>query len=40
LDSYINIKKQNESKTTLIIDEAQWVVDHVKALQMTLELSM
>jgi hypothetical protein len=27
LDSYINIKKQNESKTTLIIDEAQWVVD-------------
>lgn len=27
LDSYINIKKQNESKTTLIIDEAQWIVD-------------
>lgn len=27
LDSYINIKRQNESKTTLIIDEAQWVVD-------------
>ena len=26
LDSYINTKKQNESKTTLIIDEAQWVV--------------
>ena len=23
LDSYINTKKQNESKTTLIIDEAQ-----------------
>lgn len=27
LDSYINIKRQNESKTTLIVDEAQWVVD-------------
>ena len=27
LDSYINIKRQNESKTTLIIDEAQWIVD-------------
>ena len=26
LDSYINTKKQNESKTTLIIDEPQWVV--------------
>jgi DNA-binding transcriptional MerR regulator len=26
LDSYINTKKQNESKSTLIIDEPQWVV--------------
>ena len=26
LDSYINTKKKNESKTTLIIDEAQWVI--------------
>ena len=26
LDSYINIKRDNESKTTLIIDEPQWVV--------------
>ena len=26
LDSYINTKKQNESKTTLIIDEPQWIV--------------
>ena len=30
LDSYINIKKQNESKTTLIIDEPQWVVRNDK----------
>lgn len=26
LQSYINLKKQNESKTTLIIEEPQWVV--------------
>ena len=26
LDSYIEMKKQNESKTTLIIDEPQWVI--------------
>lgn len=30
LDSYINIKKQNESKSTLIIDEPQWVVRNDK----------
>ena len=30
LDAYINIKKQNESKTTLIIDEPQWVVRNDK----------
>ena len=30
LDSYINTKKQNESKTTLIIDEPQWVVRNDK----------
>lgn len=27
LDSYIETKRQNESQTTLIVDEAQWVVD-------------
>lgn len=27
LDQYIETKKKNESKSTLIIDEAQWVVD-------------
>lgn len=30
LDSYINIKRRNESKTTLIIDEPQWVVRNDK----------
>lgn len=30
LDSYINTKKKNESKTTLIIDEAQWVIRNDK----------
>ena len=30
LDTYINTKKQNESKTTLIIDEPQWVVRNDK----------
>lgn len=30
LNSYINLKKQNESKTSLIIDEPQWVVDSRK----------
>ena len=30
LDSYINNKKKNESKTTLIVDEPQWVVDSRK----------
>lgn len=30
LESYINIKKNNESKTTLIIDEAQWVIRNDK----------
>lgn len=30
LDSYIDTKKKNESKTTLIIDEPQWVVDSRK----------
>jgi len=30
LDSYINTKRQNESKTTLIIDEPQWVVRNDK----------
>lgn len=30
LDSYINTKKQNESKTTLIVDEPQWVVRNDK----------
>ena len=30
LDSYINTKRKNESKTTLIIDEPQWVVRNDK----------
>ena len=30
LDSYINTKKQNESKTTLIVDEPQWIVRNDK----------
>ena len=30
LDSYISTKKKNESKTTLIIDEAQWVIRNDK----------
>jgi hypothetical protein len=30
LDSYINTKKANESKTTLIIDEPQWVIRNDK----------
>lgn len=30
LDDYINKKKRNESKTTMIIDEPQWVVDSRK----------
>lgn len=30
LDEYINIKKKNESKNTLIVDEPQWVVDSRK----------
>lgn len=30
LDSYIEMKKKNESKTTLIVDEPQWVVDDRK----------
>ena len=30
LDEYINAKKKNESKTTLIVDEPQWVVDSRK----------
>jgi hypothetical protein len=30
LEDYINTKKQNESKTTLIVDEPQWVVDSRK----------
>ena len=30
LDSYINTKKKNESKTTLIVDEAQWVIRNDK----------
>ncbi len=32
LDQYIDTKKKNESKTTLIVDEAQWVVDERKNL--------
>ncbi len=30
LEDYINNKKKNESKTTLIVDEPQWVVDNRK----------
>lgn len=30
LDSYINTKRKNESQTTLIVDEPQWVVDDRK----------
>ena len=30
LDQYIDTKKKNESTTTLIVDEAQWVVDSRK----------
>lgn len=30
LDEYINTKKKNESKTTLIVDEPQWIVDSRK----------
>ena len=30
LDQYIETKKKNESTTTLIVDEAQWVVDERK----------
>ena len=30
LDVYINNKKKNESKTTMIVDEPQWVVDSRK----------
>ena len=30
LDEYINTKKKNESKNTLIVDEPQWVVDNRK----------
>lgn len=30
LDSYINTKKQNESKSTIIVDEPQWVVRNDK----------
>ena len=30
LDDYINTKKKNESSTTLIVDEPQWVVDSRK----------
>lgn len=30
LDEYINLKKKNESKNTLIVDEPQWVVDNRK----------
>ena len=30
LDEYINLKKKNESKNTLIVDEPQWVVDDRK----------
>lgn len=30
LEDYINTKKTNESKTTLIVDEPQWVVDSRK----------
>lgn len=30
LDDYIEMKKKNESKTTLIVDEPQWIVDSRK----------
>lgn len=30
LEDYIDIKKKNESKTTLIVDEPQWIVDSRK----------
>lgn len=30
LDSYIETKRKNESKTTIIVDEPQWVVDNRK----------
>ena len=30
LEDYIKAKKDNESKTTLIVDEPQWVVDSRK----------
>ncbi|MBP5468671.1 MAG: hypothetical protein J6Z11_05450 [Candidatus Riflebacteria bacterium] len=30
LDDYIETKRKNESKTTLVIDEPQWVVDNRK----------
>ena len=30
LDEYINTKKKNESKKTLIVDEPQWIVDNRK----------
>ena len=33
LDQYIETKKKNESTTTLIVDEAQWVVDERKNLE-------
>lgn len=33
LDQYIETKKKNESKTSLIIDEAQWVVDDRKNMK-------
>ena len=32
LDQYIETKRKNESKTTLIVDEAQWIVDDRKNL--------
>ena len=30
LEDYINTKKKNESSTTLIVDEPQWIVDSRK----------
>jgi hypothetical protein len=30
LESYIDTKRKNESKTTLIVDEPQWIVDSRK----------
>lgn len=30
LDEFINTKKKNESTTTLIVDEPQWIVDQRK----------